>query len=78
MDSLGQARHILSKALFIPADDIQTDDRLLEMQGMDSLAFEMIAFEIEDATGQDLNISKVMGIETVADLASLIESMRPA
>jgi len=75
MDSLGRAKHILSKALFIPADDIQPDDHLLEMEGMDSLAFEMIALEIEDTTGQDLDVSKAMGVVTVADLAGLLDSM---
>ena len=75
MDSLGRARQILSKALFIPADDIQPDDRLLEIKGMDSLAFETIALEIEDATGRDLDVSKAMGVVTVADLAALLDSM---
>ena len=77
MDNLARTRQILSKALFIPADDIQPEDRLLEMEGMDSLAFEMIALEIEDATGQDLDVAKAMNVETVADLVSLLDSMGP-
>jgi len=76
MDSLEETRQILAKALFIPANSITADDKLLELKGMDSLAFETILVEMEDATGRDLDAAKAVGTETVADLAELLEKLR--
>jgi len=76
MDSLEETRQILAKALFIPANSITADDKLLELKGMDSLAFETILEEMEDATGRDLDAAKAVGTETVADLAELLEKLR--
>ena len=76
MDSIEEMKQILAKALFIPADKISGDDRLLELQGMDSLAFETILVEMEDATGRDLDAAKAVGAETVAHLAQLLDKLR--
>ena len=76
MNSLDETRQILSKALFVPADTIKADDKLLELKGMDSLAFETILLGMEDATGRDLDAAKAVGAETVADLAELLEKLR--
>ena len=78
MDSLDATKQILAAALMIPADSINADDRLLELKGMDSLAFESILVGIEDATGRDLDAAKAVGAETVADLALLLEKLKTA
>ena len=76
MDSLDATKQILAAALMIPADSISADDRLLELKGMDSLAFESILVGIEDLTGRDLDAAKAVGAETVADLALLLEKLK--
>ena len=75
MDKLDQARQILSKALFMPEDEIKPDDKLLELKGMDSLAFETIVLEIEDTTGKDVDVGQATSIETVADLSALLAKL---
>ncbi len=76
MDNLQETKEILSRALFLPAESINADDKLLELNGMDSLAFETIVVELEDATGKDINAAEAVGTETVADLAKLLEKLR--
>jgi len=76
MDDFEDTRQILAKALFIPADGIRADDKLLELKGMDSLAFETILVEIEDVTGRDIDAASAVEAETVADLANLLEKLR--
>ncbi len=76
MDSLLETRNIFSRALFIPAESISANDVLLELKGMDSLAFETIVVEIEDATGCEIDVAQAVGVETVADLAQLLESLQ--
>lgn len=76
MDNLQETKEILSRALFLPAESIKSDDKLLELNGMDSLAFETIVVELEDATGRDINAAEAVGTETVADLAKLLEKLR--
>ena len=76
MDSLQETTQILAKALFIPADSIHADDKLVELQGMDSLAFETVLVEMEDATGSDIDAAKAVGVETVSDLAEMLEKLR--
>lgn len=78
MDSLEETRKILAAALMVPPDSISADDKLLELKGMDSLAFESILVGIEDATGRDLDAAKAVGAETVADLALLLEKLKTA
>lgn len=74
--SLEETRQILSRALFIPAESIKAEDRLLDLNGMDSLAFEAIILELEEATGRDIDVARAVGAETVADMARLLESLR--
>jgi len=78
MDNLEETIQILARALFIPADSIKAEDKLLELKGMDSLAFETIIVEMEDATGRDIDAAQAVGNETVSDLAELLKKLRSA
>ncbi|MGI9399942.1 MAG: acyl carrier protein [Rhizobiaceae bacterium] len=78
MDNLEETIQILARALFIPSESIKAEDKLLELKGMDSLAFETIIVELEDATGRDIDVAQAVGTETVADLAELLQKLRSA
>jgi acyl carrier protein len=78
MDNLEETIQILARALFIPAVSIKAEDKLLELKGMDSLAFETIIVEMEDATGRDIDAAQAVGAETVSDLAELLQKLRSA
>ena len=76
MDTLEETKKILSKVLVLPPEKFTAEQQLLEIEGMDSLAFETIVVEIEDRTGRDVDTAKLLDLKTVQDLANLIQGLR--
>ncbi|WP_337660382.1 acyl carrier protein [Anderseniella sp. Alg231-50] len=67
-----EAKNILAKCLFVNPDDIEAEDVIAEIKPIDSLAFETIMLEVEEATGQPVEPHDVLQLQTVADLAKVI------
>ncbi|MBK1871405.1 acyl carrier protein [Aestuariivirga sp. YIM B02566] len=78
MSELATIKTIIARAFFIPADAIADDADIAEIKGMDSLTFEALMLEIEEATGQEPDPVALMDVRTVADLARMIEEMKAA
>jgi len=78
LSELETIKTIIARAFFIPADAIADDADIAEIKGMDSLTFEALMLEIEEATGQEPDPVALMDVRTVADLARMIEEMKAA
>lgn len=78
MSELETIKTIIARAFFIPAASIADDADIAEIKGMDSLTFEALMLEIEQATGQEPDPVALMDVRTVADLARLIDGMKAA
>ena len=76
MDNMTIAKEILSKALFVPQEQIDDDSDISGVKAMDSLAFEALVLEIEEWAGKDVDLVELMGVKTVRDLAALLEKYR--
>lgn len=78
MNELETIKTIIARAFFIPASSIADDADISEIKGMDSLTFEALMLEIEQASGHEPDPVALMDVRTVADLARLIEAMKAA
>jgi len=76
MEYVQAAKEILSKALFVPAEQIGDDADINTIKAMDSLAFEALVLEIEERTGKDVDLVELMGLKTVSDLAAVLEKLK--
>ena len=76
MDNTKIAKEILSKALFVPREQIDDDSDINSIKAMDSLAFEALVLEIEERTGKDVDLVELMDVKTVRDLAAVLEKYR--
>lgn len=73
MNSLDRAKQILSGCLFITEDAISSDDDINTLGELDSLTFELIVMEIERQTNKKVDPIKLLDLQTVKDLAALLE-----
>lgn len=71
-------QRIIADSLLIPADSIQLDDPIAQLQNIDSLSFEMIVVAMETETGQSIDPLQLMPAKTVRDLADLLGQLRAA
>jgi acyl carrier protein len=73
MDTLQEAKQILSACLFVPVEKIGDDDDINTVQEMDSLSFGMIVTEVEKRTGRDVDPMRLIELRSVRDLAALLQ-----
>jgi acyl carrier protein len=64
---------MINRALEKPVEGLTAESLVLEIQGFDSLAIERLAAELEEARGKDIEPMAFAQVETVGDLARLIE-----
>jgi acyl carrier protein len=76
MQSLDTAKEVLAEALFIHKDRISDDAALNEVKPLDSLAFEALILALEEKTGKEVDAVNLIGIQTVRDLAGVIEKLK--
>lgn len=76
MSDIEAVKQILATAFFIPAESIKDDDQISSLKGMDSLSFEALILELERLTGREPDPVKLLGAQTVADLAGIVAEMR--
>lgn len=65
---------MINRALEMPVAGLTADSKVLEIQGFDSLAMERLAAELGNARGEEINPFAFAQVETIGDLARLIES----
>jgi acyl carrier protein len=65
---------MINRALETPVADLNAESRLLEIKGLDSLAIERLAAELGEAKGGELNPFAFAQVETVRDLAQMLEA----
>lgn len=73
MTPLDHAQNILSGCLFIPKETISADADINTLGELDSLTFELIVMEIEKHIGRPVDPIKLIELQSVQDLAALIE-----
>lgn len=73
MSSLDTTKRIIAECLLIPADSIHADNQIAQLKNIDSLAFEMIVVAIETETGKAVAPTDLIGLETVGQLAQLLD-----
>jgi len=73
-ESVGKVIAMINRALETPVDDLSANSRVLEIAGFDSLAMERLAAELGDARGGEINPLAFAQVETVRDLADLLEA----
>ncbi|TDS69617.1 acyl carrier protein [Comamonas sp. JUb58] len=74
--SLLQAKTLLSNCLLIPLEHIGDDANVGDLRDVDSLMFEGIVIEIENATGNPLDVMDLLQLRTVRDVAKLLNGRR--
>ena len=65
---------MINRAVETPVADLTAESRVLEIPGLDSLAVERLAAELGEARGREINPLAFAQVETVRDLAALIEA----
>ena len=73
MASLDLAKEILAGCLFVPKETISDDADINSLGELDSLTFEMIVMEIERHIGGEVDPVRLLGLQTVSDLAAMLE-----
>ncbi|MEN3929909.1 acyl carrier protein [Microvirga sp. W0021] len=76
VDYIDEAKDILSGCLFIPKEKISDDADIHSVKGLDSLSFETIILEIERRTGREVDPVELLQMNSVKDLARLLERAR--
>ncbi|MFC0282221.1 acyl carrier protein [Camelimonas abortus] len=71
--TLETLRDIVAGALFLPREHVDLDARFSSIGALDSLTFELITLEIERHSGREIDPVRVMEVETLRDLAALLE-----
>ena len=74
MNTMDQAKEILSGCLFVPKEKIDDNATLGELGELDSLGFEMIVLEIEKVLGHEVDPMQLLEMRSVKDLAQLLEN----
>lgn len=65
---------MINRALETPVEGLTANSRVLEISGFDSLAMERLAAELGDARGGEINPLAFAQVETIRDLADLVEA----
>ncbi|MDX3884671.1 MAG: acyl carrier protein [Sphingomonas sp.] len=72
MNSMQQAKELLSGCLFLPIEKIPDDANIQEIEKLDSLSFTTVIAEIEDKIGREMEPTEIVNLRTVRDIADLI------
>ena len=67
---------MLNNALEKPIEGLSADTKVLEIEGFDSLTMERLAGELQNETGEEVNPLAFAQVETISDLAKLIDGPR--
>lgn len=71
--SLLRAKTLLSNCLLIPVENIDDDAEVGDLRDVDSLMFEGIVIEIENAIGTEVDVMDLLQLRTVRDVAKLLD-----
>ncbi|MET4580051.1 acyl carrier protein [Ottowia thiooxydans] len=71
--SLLRAKTLLSHCLLIPVEHIDDDADVGDLRDVDSLMFEGIVIEIENATGSAVDVMDLLQLRTVRDVAKILD-----
>ncbi|MBH1963619.1 MAG: acyl carrier protein [Comamonadaceae bacterium] len=71
--SLLRAKTLLSHCLLIPVEHIDDDADVGDLRDVDSLMFEGIVIEIENATGTPVDVMDLLQLRTVRDVAKILD-----
>lgn len=74
--SIEQATKIISDCLMVPVDKIDPAANIQQLGQIDSLVLEMICMQMEKCVGQEIDFVSMMHVETVNDLAEVIEEYK--
>jgi acyl carrier protein len=72
-ETVAQTIAMINRALEKPVADLTPESRLLDIRGLDSLAIERLAAELGEVKGGEINPFAFAQVETVRDLANLID-----
>ena len=75
-ESVERVITMLNSALEKPVEGLSADTKVLEIEGFDSLTMERLAGELQNEMGEEVNPLAFAQIETISDLAKLIERPR--
>ena len=75
-ESLAQAKAIISGCLLIPVEHIRDDAEIGDLRDVDSMMFEGILIEVEEATGTEIDVMDLVQLRTVQDIARLLAAAR--
>ena len=73
-DNVSAVIDMLNRVLKDPVEDISADTRILEINGFDSLVMEQLVGELQNFLGDDLDPLAFAQVETVADVARILET----
>ena len=71
-DTISQARQLMAEALDCPVEGIGQDASITQLEGWNSLAFMRLVVALEEKLGHELEPEKLLALNTVADIASLL------
>ncbi|MEN3930058.1 acyl carrier protein [Microvirga sp. W0021] len=71
---IDEAKEIISVSLFIPKEDIDENATIHAIKGLDSLSFETLVLELEKRLGRHVRAVELVKLQSVKDLAALLES----
>ncbi len=67
---------MLNSALEKPIEGLSAETKVLEIEGFDSLTMERLAGELQNELGEEVNPLAFAQVETISDLAKLIDKPR--
>ena len=67
---------MLNSALEKPIEGLSAETKVLEIAGFDSLTMERLAGELQNELGEEVNPLAFAQVETISDLAKLIDKPR--
>jgi acyl carrier protein len=73
MSAMAEARRLLAEALAIAELDLPADPRIGAVERWDSLAHARILIALEERLGRELDPEEAVTIESLADIAGIIE-----
>jgi acyl carrier protein len=72
-DAVEKVITMLNRALEQSVDGLSADTKVLDIKGIDSLAMERLAGELQNELGEEVNPMAFAQVETIADVAKLID-----
>lgn len=73
MNSVKEAKQLLSDCLFIPEEHIDENAEINSLTEIDSLTFELIVIELEKRIGHEVDPVTLLEMRSVKDIAVLLE-----